>query len=42
MLGSDEVAAGTVTVKHLPSKTQNTYDQAAAGAAILEVLKQRG
>jgi len=42
MLGSDEVAAGTVTVKHLPSKTQNTYDQAAAGAAILEVLTQRG
>jgi histidyl-tRNA synthetase len=42
MLGSDEIAAGTVTVKHLPSKTQNTYEQAAAGAAILEVLKQRG
>jgi histidyl-tRNA synthetase len=42
MLGSDEVAAGTVTVKHLPSKTQNTYDQASAGAAILEVLTQRG
>jgi len=42
MLGSDEVAAGTVTVKHLPSKTQNTYEQASAGAAILEVLTQRG
>jgi histidyl-tRNA synthetase len=42
MLGSDEIAAGTVTVKHLPSQTQHTYEQAAAGAAILEVLKQRG
>jgi len=42
LLGSDEIASGTVTVKHLPSKTQNTYEQAAAGAAILEVLKQRG
>jgi histidyl-tRNA synthetase len=42
ILGSDEIAAGTVTVKDLAGKTQNTYHQAAAGAAILEVLKQRG
>jgi histidyl-tRNA synthetase len=42
ILGSDEIAAGTVTVKDLAGKTQNTYDQAAAGAAILEVLKHRG
>jgi histidyl-tRNA synthetase len=42
ILGSDEIAAGTVTVKDLAGKTQNTHDQAAAGAAILEVLKHRG
>jgi histidyl-tRNA synthetase len=42
LLGSDEIAAGTVTVKHLAGKTQHTYDQAAAGAAILEDLKHRG
>jgi histidyl-tRNA synthetase len=42
ILGSDEVAAGTVTVKYLTARTQQTYEQAAAGAAILEVLKQRG
>jgi histidyl-tRNA synthetase len=42
ILGGDEIAAGTVTVKDLAGKTQNTYDQAAAGAAILEVLTQRG
>jgi histidyl-tRNA synthetase len=42
ILGGDEIAAGTVTVKHLTAKTQNTYAQADAGAAILEVLKQRG
>jgi histidyl-tRNA synthetase len=42
MLGSDEIAADRVTVKHLASQTQNTYDQSAAGAAILEDLKRRG
>ena len=42
ILGSDEIAKGTVTVKDLAAQTQNTYDQAAAGAAILEGLKQRG
>jgi len=42
ILGGDEISAGTVTVKHLAGNTQNTYDQSAAGAAILEVLKRRG
>jgi histidyl-tRNA synthetase len=42
ILGGDEIAQGTVTVKNLAAQTQNTYDQAAAGAAILEGLKQRG
>jgi histidyl-tRNA synthetase len=42
ILGGVEIAAGTVTVKHLAGNTQSTYDQAAAGAAILEVLKRRG
>jgi histidyl-tRNA synthetase len=45
LLGSNEVAAGTVTVKDLEAQTQNTYDQAAAGAQIrrrLEALKDRG
>ena len=42
ILGGDEIAAGTVTVKHLSAKTQQTYDQAAAGAAILEDLTHRG
>ena len=42
ILGSNEVAGGTVTVKHLAAQTQHTYDQAAAGAAILEELKRRG
>jgi histidyl-tRNA synthetase len=42
ILGGDEIAAGTVTVKNLAAQTQNTYDQAAAGAAILEALKRRG
>jgi histidyl-tRNA synthetase len=42
ILGSDEIAKGAVTVKDLAAQTQNTYDQAAAGAAILEGLKQRG
>lgn len=42
ILGSDEISAGTVTVKDLAGKTQQTFDQAAAGAAILEDLKRRG
>jgi histidyl-tRNA synthetase len=42
ILGGDEIAKGTVTVKNLAAQTQNIYDQAAAGAAILEGLKQRG
>jgi histidyl-tRNA synthetase len=45
LLGSHEVAAGTVTVKDLKTQTQSTYDQAAAGARIrqsLEALKDRG
>jgi histidyl-tRNA synthetase len=42
LLGSDEIAGGTVTVKNLSAQTQQTHDQAAAGAAILEALTQRG
>jgi histidyl-tRNA synthetase len=42
LLGSDEIAKGTLTVKHLAAQTQSTYDQAAAGPAILEALKTRG
>ena len=42
ILGSDEIATGTLTVKHLAAKSQNTYEQAAAGAAILKELKERG
>jgi histidyl-tRNA synthetase len=42
LLGDDEIKAGTVTVKNLAAQTQATYDQSAAGAAILEALRQRG
>jgi histidyl-tRNA synthetase len=45
LLGSNEIQSGTVTVKDLAAQTQQTYDQAAAGAQIrqaLEVLKDRG
>jgi histidyl-tRNA synthetase len=42
ILGGDEIANGTVTVKHLAAQTQNTYRQDAAGAAIREDLKKRG
>jgi len=42
ILGGNEIEAGTVTVKNLTAQTQETYDQAAAGGAILEGLKQRG
>jgi histidyl-tRNA synthetase len=45
LLGSNEVSAGTVTVKDLGTQTQNTYEQRAAGAQVrqaLEALKDRG
>jgi histidyl-tRNA synthetase len=42
MLGADEMAAGTVTIKHLAAQTQTTYPQSAAAAAIREVLTHRG
>jgi histidyl-tRNA synthetase len=42
LLGDDEIKAGTVTVKDLAAQTQATYDQSAAGAAVLEALRQRG
>ena len=42
LLGADELAAGTVTVKNLAAQTQLTYEQSAAGAAILEALTRRG
>jgi len=42
LLGADEIAAGTVTVKNLAAQTQLTYEQSAAGAAILEALRRRG
>ena len=42
ILGSNEIAAAQVTVKNLKTQTQATYDQAAAGGAILEGLRQRG
>ena len=42
ILGGNEIEAGTVTVKNLTAQTQTTYDQAAAGGAILEGLRQRG
>jgi histidyl-tRNA synthetase len=42
ILGDDEIAAGTITVKDLRAQTQTTRDQQSAGAAILESLRQRG
>ena len=42
LLGTDVIRDGTVTVKSLSAQSQTTYDQAAAGAAILETLKHRG
>ena len=42
ILGGDEIAQGTVTVKHLAVQAQYTWQQTAAGAAILEALKTRG
>ena len=42
ILGGDEIANGTVTVKDLKNQAQTTYDQTAAGAAIREGLTHRG
>ena len=42
LLGEDEIKGGKLTVKNLAAQTQATYDQSAAGAAILETLRQRG
>jgi histidyl-tRNA synthetase len=42
LLGENEIKDGTVTVKDLAAQTQATYDQAAAAAAILDTLRQRG
>jgi histidyl-tRNA synthetase len=42
LLGEDEIKGGRLTVKNLAAQTQATYDQSAAGAAILETLRQRG
>jgi histidyl-tRNA synthetase len=40
LLGGNEIKAGTVTVKNLRAQTQQTYEQAAAGAAIREALQR--
>jgi len=40
LLGGNEIAAGTVTVKNLRVQTQQTHEQAAAGAAIKEALQR--
>ncbi len=42
LLGENEITAGMVTVKNLRAQSQQTYEQSAAGAAIREVLRQRG
>jgi histidyl-tRNA synthetase len=42
LLGGDEIAGGTITVKDLAAKTQRTHAQEAAGAAICEALRLRG
>ena len=42
ILGADEIAAGTVTLKDLAGKRQQTCDHSAAGAAILDELRRRG
>jgi histidyl-tRNA synthetase len=42
ILGADEIAAGTVTIKHLAAQTQSTHSQSAAAAAIREALTHRG
>ena len=40
ILGGNEMAAGTLTVKNLAAQTQATYDQAVAGGAILEGMPE--
>jgi len=40
ILGGDEIAAGTLTVKDLAAKTQHSYAQDAAGTAILEAVRR--
>jgi histidyl-tRNA synthetase len=40
ILGSDEIASGKITVKHLAAQTQKTYDQKEAGAEIAKTLHQ--
>jgi histidyl-tRNA synthetase len=42
ILGADEIAGNSVTVKDLAGKTQQTLALPAAGAAILEELERRG
>ena len=42
LLGDDEIRTDTVTVKDLAAKTQHTYPQSAAGAAMIEALRRRG
>ncbi|MEQ1759132.1 MAG: histidine--tRNA ligase [Vicinamibacterales bacterium] len=42
LLGADEIATGTITVKDLARQTQSTYDHAEAGAAIRKALTERG
>jgi histidyl-tRNA synthetase len=42
ILGSDEIANGTVTVKNLAGQAQQLYSQTDAGEKIREELKQRG
>jgi histidyl-tRNA synthetase len=42
ILGGDEIAQGTLTVKNLKAQSQQVYTQADAGATIREELKTRG
>ena len=42
MLGENELRDGTLTIKNLATQAQDTRPQEAAGAAILEALRQRG
>ncbi|MBI2828818.1 MAG: ATP phosphoribosyltransferase regulatory subunit, partial [Acidobacteria bacterium] len=42
LVGDEEMKAGTLTVKDLAAQTQQTYDEPAAGDAMLEALKRRG
>ncbi len=41
MLGENELRDGSLTIKNLATQAQDTYSQAAAGAAIVAALKQR-